>query len=233
LSYLRAILRFGRDAGYLKDIPLKSVDTPTRDRVGEVVIMPPAEVRRILEMTLSYMPELFAMVLVQIFCGVRTAEACRLRWADVDLLRERLTIRATVSKTRAGRTITLMPCAVAWFQHYIEQGHPHTGPFTTLSHSTTCQRMPSLHRLLGYAGAYSSNPGKQSWHPGILRDTFASCNLAYHDSIDRLIREMGHTNFSTTRNHYLGLVTKEVAAEFWNLFPSSGDKIVPLPVISA
>ena len=33
---------------------------------------------------------------------------------------------------------------------------------------------------------------------------------------------MGHASLQTTRDPYLGLVTKEAAAEFWNLSPPTG-----------
>jgi len=48
-------------------------------------------------------------------------------------------------------------------------------------------------------------------------------------SIDRLITESGHTDLRTTKDHYLGLVTKEEAAEFWNLLPTAKEKIVGFP----
>jgi hypothetical protein len=41
-----------------------------------------------------------------------------------------------------------------------------------------------------------------------------------------MITEAGHTDLRTTKDHYLGLVTKEAAAEFWNLFPPPKEKIV-------
>jgi len=57
------------------------------------------------------------------------------------------------------------------------------------------------------------------WTPGSLRDAFCSYHLAQFGSIDLLIQEGGHTDFRVTKNHYLGIVTPEAAAEFWNLAP--------------
>jgi hypothetical protein len=55
-----------------------------------------------------------------------------------------------------------------------------------------------------------------------------SYHLAHYGSIDRLITESGHTNLRTTKDHYLGLASRETAAEFWNLFPpATGEKVVP------
>jgi hypothetical protein len=43
--------------------------------------------------------------------------------------------------------------------------------------------------------------------------------LSHFGSIDRLIQEAGHKSLRTTKDHYLGLVSAEAAAEFWDLLP--------------
>jgi integrase len=231
LAIIRAALSYGINAGYLRQQPLRPVDTPSRERKpSDVVVMQPSEIRRVLEGALNFMPDVFPIVLCQTFAGVRLAESCRLHWRDVDLVRNRLIVRASISKTKVGREIILESVVIAWFRHYFELGHPHTGPFTTLSQNTAKQRMSPLHRLLGYRGHRGTAGG---WQPGILRDSFASYHFAWFESIDRLIKEMGHTSFSTTRNHYLGAATREAAEEFWGLYPPSSDKVVPMHVASA
>ena len=231
---LRVVLGYGQAAGYLKELPIRPIDFRRTNRNREEVqVMTPGDVRQLLETCLASVPDMFPLVLTETFCGVRSAEVARLSWNDIDLLRNRLTIRAAVSKTNAGRTIDLQPVAVAWFGRYIELGHPRTGPFTTLlATGGVSSRMRGLRFMLGYRGKNGAKGEAKTWRPGLLRDTFASCHLAYFDSIDKLLKEMGHTNFAMTRNHYLGAVTKEQASEFWNLFPSSGEKIVQLPVAS-
>jgi hypothetical protein len=44
--------------------------------------------------------------------------------------------------------------------------------------------------------------------------------LAHYGSIDRLIIESGHTNLRTTKDHYLGLATKEAGADFLESVPA-------------
>jgi hypothetical protein len=66
------------------------------------------------------------------------------------------------------------------------------------------------------------------WTAGALRDAFCSYHLAHYGSIDRLIQEGGHTDYRTTKDHYLGLVKAPEAAQFWNLYPPKGQKIIPL-----
>jgi hypothetical protein len=70
--------------------------------------------------------------------------------------------------------------------------------------------------------------GALVWTSGSLRDAFCSYHLAHYGSIDRMITEAGHTDMQTTKDDYLGLVSKEAAAEFWNLFPpATSEKVVP------
>jgi hypothetical protein len=65
------------------------------------------------------------------------------------------------------------------------------------------------------------------WNPGSLRDAFCSYHLAHYGSVFKLTTEAGHTSLRTTRDHYLGLVGKEEAAEFWSLYPPGRGKVIP------
>jgi len=127
-----------------------------------------------------------------------------------------------VSKTGTARSIELAPCALAWFQAYAAEKDAQTsGPIVPWSES----RLRSRLRKIRYHAGYHGNGAK--WIAGALRDAFCSYHLAHHGSIDRLITESGHTDLQTTKDHYLGLVTKEAAAEFWHLFPPAKGKVVP------
>ena len=67
-----------------------------------------------------------------------------------------------------------------------------------------------LRRRLRYLGGFRGTGAY--WAPGSLRDAFCSCHLSHFESIDRLIQEA-----RTTKDHYLGFVSAEAAAEFWDL----------------
>ena len=94
------------------------------------------------------------------------------------------------------------------------------GPIISNSES----RLRSRLRKVRYHAGYRAVGAR--WTPGSLRDAFCSYHLAHYGSIDRMITEAGHTDVRTTKDHYLGLVSKEAAAEFWNLFPPPQEKIV-------
>ena len=217
LRTLRALFRYGHDLGYLKEVPIRRNDFAEIKR-DEIDVLLVAKVRRLLEATLDHDPGLLPLLLIETFCGVRPEEAVQVLWSDVDLLRGRLTIRAAISKTGTARSIELAACALAWFEHCAVG----IGPIICDSESRLRNRLRKVRYHAGYRG------NGATWIPGSLRDAFCSYHLAHYGSIDRMITEAGHTDMRTTKDHYLGLVSKEAAAEFWHLFPpaATGQKVV-------
>jgi len=127
------------------------------------------------------------------------------------------------TKTATARPIEIAPCALAWFQAYAATpGLQTTGPIAPWPESILRSRLRKIRYLAGYRGAGAH------WTPGSLRDAFCSYHLAHFGSIDRLITESGHTDLRTTKDHYLGLVSPEAAAAFWNLYPHQEPKIIKL-----
>lgn len=217
LRTLRALFRYGHDLDYLKEVPIRRNDFAEIKR-SEIDVLAVGKIRRLLEAALEHDPELLPLLLIETFCGVRPEEAVRVVWNDIDLLRGRLTIRAAISKTRTARPIELAPCALAWFERCA------VGIGAIISDSES--RLRSRLRKVRYHAGYRSAAGAR-WIPGSLRDAFCSYHLAHYGSIDRMITEAGHTDMRTTKDHYLGLVSKEAAVEFWNLFPTTaGRKVV-------
>jgi integrase len=209
LRALRALFRYGHDLGYLKELPVRRNDFAEIKR-SEIDVLPVGRIRCLLKAVLEHDRELLPLLLIETFCGVRPAEAARVLWSDIDLMRGRLTIRAAISKTGTARPIELAPCALAWFSLC---NVAMSGAIMPWPESILRSRMRKVRYLAGYRGAGAR------WTPGALRDAFCSYHLGHYGSIDRLITESGHTNLRTTKDHYLGLASRETAAEFWNLFP--------------
>lgn len=209
LRTCRALFRYGHDLGYLTEIPVRRNDF-TQVKRTELEILAVGKIRKLLESALENDPALLPLLLVETFAGVRPAEAVRLEWTDLDFARARLKIRATVSKTGTARTIDLAPCAVGWFSLCKREA----GALMPFTQGVLRGR---LRKVREHAGWSSENP----WKEGSLWDAFCSYHLAHYNSIDRLIQEAGHTSLKTTKDHYLGLVSREAAAQFWGLFPAA------------
>jgi integrase len=210
LRTVRAVFRYGQDLGFLKEIPVRRNDFVEIART-EIDVLPVRKIRTLLEAALNHDITVLPLLLVETFCGLRPAEAARLLWSDIDLLRARVIIRSSVSKTGTARTIELAPCALAWFEAYGKAGGTLSGELTPFSATLLREKLRKVRYRAGYGGAGAH------WTPGCLRDAFCSNHLAYYGSIDRLIQEAGHTSLRTTKDHYLGLVSAEQAAEFWDL----------------
>jgi integrase len=222
LRTLRAMFRYGHDLGYLKAVPIRKSDFSEIKRT-QIDVLAVGKIRELLETTLLHDPALLPLLLLEVFCGIRPAEAARVLWTDIDLLRKEVVVRALVSKTGTARVIQIAPCALAWFQAYAAtKGVVTTGPVCPWTESVLRSRLRRLRFRAGYQG-------EESWTTGSLRDAFCSYHLAHYGSIDRLITEAGHTSLRTTKDHYLGLVSKQTAAEFWDLFPPAEGKKKVIP----
>jgi integrase len=57
------------------------------------------------------------------------------------------------------------------------------------------------------------------WQPDIMRHSFASYHLAYHQSADKTALELGHRDSKMLFAHYRELVTKEAAQSYWDIRP--------------
>jgi integrase len=126
-------------------------------------VLPVGKIRRLLEAALERDPGLLPLLLVETLCGVRPAEASRILWTDIDLLRKRLTIRAIISKTDTARPIELSPCALAWFQTYAALPDAQTtDPIAPWSESFLRSRL----RKVRYHAGYRRNGAK--WTAGAL-----------------------------------------------------------------
>jgi integrase len=209
LRSLRAVFRYGLDMGWVASVPIRRGDFTHIPR-KEVEVLPPAKIRRLLEAALIHIPEILPLLLVETFAGIRPEETARLAWSDIDLVKAKVTVRAAISKTSSGRSIRLADCALAWFRCCAIG----TGAIAPWSPQILRSRMRKVRYHAGYRGA-----GASHWRPGALRDAFCSCHCAYYGDVSRLTLEAGHSSLQVTKDHYLGLVTPETAAEFWNLFP--------------
>ena len=161
LRALRALFRFGHDLGYLTELPVRRYFAEIKRE--ELEILSVGKIRSLLETALLQDLELLPLLLVEVFAGVRPAEAVRLQWSDLNFLKGRLTVRAAISKTGTARPIKLEPCALAWFRRYMASGSPRTGALMALAEPVLRRRLRKLRYLAGFRGASAH------WEPGSFR----------------------------------------------------------------
>lgn len=141
-----------------------------------------------------------------LFAGLRPTEAERLDWSAIRLGGEHpcVVVDAAASKVRRRRIVPLMLAACVWLGLDIRA----SGPVVS-SHSTMRRFRRSAVRASGVP-----------WSADVLRHTHASMRIAAGDEPGRVAADLGNS-VGILLTHYRELVTREDAAEFWALRPSS------------
>lgn len=157
-------------------------------------ILTPAEAKALLEHARRADLQVCRFLAVCLFAGVRSAEAHRLR--EADLLPGFVQVPAAKAKTRSRRLVTVQPALAAWLGVGGE-----LGPLSP-------NRVRAVIRGSGV-----------TWAQNVARHSFVSYHLAAFDSAGRTAAEAGHSEAILFR-HYRALVTREQAEAFWSLRPN-------------
>jgi integrase len=111
LSAMRSAWNWARTAGLIpQDLLWPSRIMLTEPR-GRTRFLSDVELTLLLKAAREHSPVMYAAVLVSVGCGVRLSELLRMRWADVDLEKQRL--RVLLSKNNESRGVYLPASAVA------------------------------------------------------------------------------------------------------------------------
>ena len=144
---------------------------------------------------------------LQAFCGLRSAEACRIDWSAVDLAQATVTVGPRIAKTRARRVCPLPDCAIDWLKPYALQ----TGPVAP----------PSYRQLFTQA----TSAACESWPVNALRHTAISAKVALTKNLAQCAYESGNSP-AVVQSHYNGLSAPETASAWFNVRPTREPKIV-------
>jgi integrase len=103
LSAMRSAWNWGRAAGLVPQDQAWPSRLMLTEPKGRVRYLSDDELARLLKAASEQSPTMHAAVLVSLGCGVRQGELRRLRWADVDLEKQRL--RVLLSKNNESRSV--------------------------------------------------------------------------------------------------------------------------------
>jgi integrase len=143
----------------------------------------------------------FALML---WAGIRPKEVRRLRWKDIDLTENIITITSQNSKTGGTRHITILPVLKKiLLQHQKANETPITPP--------------NWDNKWRYVRKHADLQAK--WQQDVLRHTFASYHAKHFKNLSQLQLEMGHHNLSLLRSRYINMqgISKKSAKEFFRL----------------
>ena len=119
------------------------------------------------------------------------------RLTRVDISDRYIEIKAAKAKTRKRRLVSLSDNLKEWLS---------LGGDLPLTN-----KRKRLARLLKIA--------QLTWQPDVMRHSFASYHLAFHQSADKTAFELGHRDSKMLFAHYRELVTKEAAQSYWDIRP--------------
>lgn len=152
---------------------------------------------------------------VQLFAGLRHAEAERLTWEKINFESGQLEVtqrKGVGRKRELKRFVDITPALKEWLKPYRQPG----GPIFPEGRSKGKVSSQAYRNDFSIA---REQAGILEWDENTLRHCFGSYRLAETNDLKRTSVEMGHTNEQTTRQHYLNAVTSADGKAYWNLRP--------------
>lgn len=203
LNRVSTLFAFAVRRDFLPKNPCDRIERVTVDRRAPFVLSP-AQAATLLKVAPTIVRP---YVILGLFAGIRPAELLRLKWAEVNLSTQTVTVNE--AKTRRRRIVALHPKAVALLAACPLQ----TGMISP--HNTTVRKFKRKARLaLGLA----------AWPSDLLRHTAASYLLALHGDAGKVATMLGNSS-AVLLNHYHQPVKAEDCAAFWQV---EGGKTPPV-----
>ena len=196
---------------------LEAVEKP-ESRPTETLIFTPDELH---EMLHSLRSELVPWLAVAAFCGLRSAEILRLDWAQVNLGRRFVEVKAINAKTAQRRLVPLCDSAVAWLA-------PHAQPEGRLAYYTEENKFHhALHSDVNRARKAMGNKTAFTWKRNGLRHSFCSYRLSLTHDAAKTALEAGNSPTMIFR-HYRELVAEDEAQRWFGVMRPQTENIVSI-----
>jgi integrase len=205
LRGLSVLFNYGIQKKYIGLNPTKGVTRPN-PQFRAPKILSPGDFEILLNRCLKkgWHDRLTIFVLVG-FCGIRTEEACKLRWDNIDMENQKVMVPETVAKKARFRRNLIPPNAMKW----LEAAHDkrRTGPIIG----------PNAKRLLNVAVRFAHIGYSQN----CLRHSFCSYSIEAGVPVADVAASLGHTeSLAVLHAHYRNIVEKKDALQWWNLVPN-------------
>jgi integrase len=147
-------------------------------------------------------------IVLQLFCGLRPAEAQKIDPSQINLVDAEIRIEAHQSKKKKPRTVHIDPASIAWLK--ICNDAPVTNPFSCYYQWT----------------ALRDAAGIDAWIADGFRHTAISMKFRTNGSYG-LTAEWAGNSERIIKAHYQGRVNSTDAASFWAMTPDAQNVIAP------
>ena len=203
LRNLSVLFRFAVEKRYLAMNPLDAIKK-VKEPAGKALLLSPDDMFTLLNkcLTNEWNERLTVFVMVG-FCGIRTEEASKLTWKDINLKTKVVTVSSTVAKDWAHRENPIPDNALKWLLAIEDKRR--TGPiigsnFVTLLRSAV-------------------KSAKINHTHNCIRHSFASYSLKVGKQRDDVAKWMGHDDNKVMARFYRSLPEEEVAKKWWAIVP--------------
>lgn len=173
---------------------------------NEAGVFSPAEIKAVLDVAKQQHEQLYIVLSLQCFAGIRLAEAMRLTWGD--LRSDTVVVSASKAKNSKRRTVPILPPLRAILKDFEDM------PKNKKICNITMRSLEKPRERVAKAAGVI-------WKHNVMRHSFVTYRLIDLKNDNQTALEAGH-NVSILHRHYKALISNEdkVAGEFWNLYNS-------------
>ena len=199
INAARNFIGWTKVQGWVREVPEIDERILPRQEVKEPEIYTPEEVADIFDWLEENMPAAIPLFAVRAFLGLRTSEALRLTWDDIDMENKMLRVRAKKSKLGIARTLDeeLAPdTAFVWLEKYREYDF-------AISNRQRAKIAKSL-----------------KMKDNGFRKSFATMLTSLRKNQQETMMATGHTSMQTLKKHYeAAKQTRSVAEAYFAVLP--------------
>ena len=230
-KHIRTLLRWCVHRKYAPRELLEEFDGIEKPKAkpSPTLVFTPAELREILDATLTVRPDLVPAMVICAFCGLRTAEVLRLDWREVRFEQGIVEVTAAKAKTATRRVVPLSDAARAWLAPYARS----EGPVSPVSGENRLH--DAVVAALRRCRAARKVKVPFVWKSNGLRHAFCSYRLSVTQNLNLVALEAGNSP-TMIHAHYKELVPAADALAWFNTLPPedlASGKVIPLPALAA
>jgi integrase len=216
LTYNRNVFSVAKEWGLLAENPLAEIPNFRLDRnsKGEIQILTVDELTKLLKKADQ---RLVPYLAIGAFAGLRDAELTRLDWSEIDLKKGLIEVTAEKAKTAQRRFVDVSENLAKWLRSYMQSA----GPVAPVSSAAGHIGEPSRKLVYELRKSARIAAGMRTWKPNCLRHSFCSYHYAMHEDAGKAASQAGHVSPAITFKVCRERVTRQAAAQYWAISPST------------
>jgi|GEM_PF-2041793 len=209
------LFQWGIDRDLITQNPITRAKAPKVTQ-GEVGVISASQLKGLLRTALLIQARAVPALAIWAFCGLRRAELTRLRFEDLDSIREELRISAKVAKTGVARFVPIPAALLVWLEASEVAGVAPLGKI--VPGDSEAKSEGQLNRWLR---EIRPEAGLTEWPSNALRHSFASHAAAMHDDFSKVAAWLGHARdprLLVTR--YRHAIAKDAGEAWFDVLPT-------------